>query len=144
MESNRIESSRFEARTRIAFSVFSTGRVRIAVPEAPARPNVTRVESSPVDAGAALLVVWSRPSDAGAPIASYALERRRADETRWTRVAAELTSTALECTCAGLEFGRDYQFRIAAQNQAGVGAFSEASAPVKCGVLNKLYEKYEY
>ena len=103
-------------------------QLRAGVPEAPGRPKVTRGESE----GTALLVAWNRPADGGAPIASYALEMRRPDEKRWTPVASDLTST--EFICEGLEFGREYQFRVAALNQAGVGAFSEATAPLKCGV----------
>lgn len=111
------------------------------MPEAPARPKVTRVESEE----AALLVSWIAPADGGAPIASYALDMKRAEETRWRRVAADIACT--EFTCAGLEFGADYQFRVAAQNQAGVGAFSDVSATQRCGVLFCLliilYSKYD-
>ena len=103
-------------------------RLRVCVPEAPGRPKVTRGESE----GAALLESWNRPADGSAPIASYMLEMRRPDEKRWAPVASDLTST--EFTCEGLEFGREFQFRVAAQNQAGTGAYSKATAILKCGL----------
>ena len=107
---------------------FDVMRMRTGVPERPSRPKATRSESEV----AALLVAWNRPADGGAPIVSYALEMKRPDEKRWTPIASDLTST--EFTCEGLEFGGEYQFHVAAKNQAGVGAFSEATAPLKCGL----------
>ena len=47
--------------------------------------------------------------------------------SRWVPVAE---TTGTDYTVTGLKDGADYEFRVAAQNKAGVGKHSEATIPV--------------
>ena len=68
---------------------------------------------------------WTPPdSDGGAPITKYILEKKEAFSSRWSEVT-KVTSTEFKVT--GLKEGSEYQFRVSAENKAGVGKPSEPS-----------------
>lgn len=94
-------------------------------PDAPGKPTVTEINSE------AACVVWKAPSqDGGAPISGYILEKKESSSTYWSKVT--ITSgeeTSFRVT--RLIKGSEYQFRVLAENRAGVGPASEPSAKVK-------------
>ncbi len=47
--------------------------------------------------------------------------------TRWVPVAETVDT---EYTVTGLKDGANYEFRVAAENKAGVGKYSEATEPI--------------
>ena len=55
----------------------------------------------------------------------YVVERRE-PLGKWSQVASTPDTT---CTVKGLKEGTEYEFRVAAENKAGLGDFGEASAP---------------
>ncbi len=75
-----------------------------------------------------MTVTWKPPkSDGGAPIKQYILERKDQYSTRWV---TETKTSDLTFHVTGLTQGTEYQFRVSAENKAGVGPASQPSAGV--------------
>lgn len=76
-------------------------------------------------------VTWSAPgSDGGAAISDYIVEwRESAGPGAWTTFADGI-STATAATVTGLTIGTAYDFRVAAVNVTGTGAFSAPSPSI--------------
>lgn len=85
------------------------------------------------------VVSWKPPgSDGGSPVTGYHLERRTTTGTvRWVRVNKEAVAD-LTLKVTDLLDGNDYEFRVAAENKAGIGEFSPPSQPV---TVKSPYEK---
>ena len=100
-------------------------------PSSPSQPVV-----SDITAHTATLT-WDAPSDDGGnAISGYVIEKRDSISKRWVPIAkTDGTSVTVE----GLMEGSEYAFRVAAQNQAGVGQFSQATVPI---VAKEPYGKY--
>ena len=74
---------------------------------------------------------WKPPeSDGGADIFNYVIEYRVEGGFKWVKANAD-NVPALEYTVKGLKKDTNYEFRISAENRAGVGPASEPTAPVK-------------
>lgn len=75
---------------------------------------------------------WAAPADdGGAPVSSYVVQQRAAGEEAWTTAATVPGTTA---TVTGLSNGSQYAFRVAAVNDAGTGAFTDAVTATPAGV----------
>uniref|UniRef100_A0A3B3HK91 Titin n=1 Tax=Oryzias latipes TaxID=8090 RepID=A0A3B3HK91_ORYLA len=74
-----------------------------------------------------MVVSWTAPEHTGgAEIQGYHLEKRSKDSVRWTKCNRQkLTDTHFKVT--GLTTDHFYEFRVAAENEAGVGDLSELS-----------------
>uniref|UniRef100_A0A8B9NB09 Titin n=1 Tax=Accipiter nisus TaxID=211598 RepID=A0A8B9NB09_9AVES len=73
-----------------------------------------------------MIVVWERPaSDGGSEILGYILEKRDKEGIRWTRCNKRLISE-LRYRVTGLIENHDYEYRVSAENAAGL---SEPSPP---------------
>ncbi|KAK3083483.1 hypothetical protein FSP39_023775 [Pinctada imbricata] len=111
-------------------------------PEAPEAPEIPGTDKS----SAALK--WSPPEDdGGAPILGYHIEQRQTSSPKWTKVNDALIPENT-FSVAGLKEGSEYEFRVSAENKAGVGPVSKPSKPVKIiapvvGVAPKLLEKLD-
>lgn len=92
---------------------------------------------------------WSAPSNGGAAITDYVVQYKLTSEpTTWTTFA-DGTSTSLATTVTGLTEGTSYDFRVAAVNAVGQGAYSAThtkstaagagSDPVVRGYAAKTY-----
>ncbi|CAJ1057448.1 titin-like [Xyrichtys novacula] len=94
-------------------------------PSAPSTPTATAVT------GDSVVLTWERPeSDGGSEIDGYILEKRDKEGVRWTKCnRRRLNDSRFRCT--GLTEGHYYQFRVLAENAAGVGAPSEPSEYIK-------------
>lgn len=92
-----------------------------AVPEAPSKPEVSDIDATQ------MTVSWSRPkSDGGAPITGYYVEQQESTSTRWVKINKKpVSETTLQVK--DLTKGSKYQFRVSAENKAGVGPESEPS-----------------
>ena len=90
------------------------------VPEAPNSPDVSNIDKTSIK------VTWSPPEhDGGSEITGYIVERRDAGRDRWVKAHKKpLMDTSF--TATDLIEGKEYEFRISAENKAGVG---EPSAP---------------
>ena len=109
-------------------------RTLVDVPGAPSKPEPSNVSTTTIH------LKWSPPqSDGGNAITSYIIEQRESFARSWTRVL-ETKTTDVECTITGLKEGSEYQFRVSAENKAGVGKPSEPSTPL---VAKSPYGRFE-
>ncbi|XP_040895316.1 titin-like [Toxotes jaculatrix] len=94
-------------------------------PSAPSTPTASAVT------GDSIALTWERPeSDGGSEIDGYILEKRDKEGVRWTKCNKRRLND-LRFRCTGLTEGHYYQFRVFAENAAGVGAPSEPSDYIK-------------
>ena len=92
------------------------------VPTAPAGVDVTTIT------GDSMTLNWCKPaSDGGSPVTGYVIERREKTGMRWVRVNRD---PVVECTAVAtkLRKGCEYDFRVYAENAAGLSPPSEQSA----------------
>ena len=67
------------------------------------------------------VLCWEPPEfDGGSPVTGYYVERMASYSSRWSKVNKKATSD-LSLTLDDLEEGTEYQFRVCAENAAGVG-----------------------
>jgi hypothetical protein len=96
----------------VALTPFSS----VALPTAPTGLTAT----SPVSRQAHL--AWApTPMNEGGPVVAYVLQYRLSGSTTWQSIRTTTPARVL----TGLVSGRDYVFRVRAQNLAGLGAFSQ-------------------
>ena len=93
-------------------------------PGAPGVPQIGEVKDGKVP------LTWTPPEDdGGAPVTGYVLEYRPEGALKWVKVKANIPDPAF--TVTGLDDDTQYEFRVAAENKAGVGPCSEGTMPVK-------------
>ena len=78
-----------------------------------------------------MTVKWTEPEwNGGSPITGYWIEMSAPDSSRWSKVSRKPIEAGKRIfKVTGLKEGRDYIFRIAAENLAGMGEWSEPSEP---------------
>lgn len=90
-------------------------------PSAPSAPEASQITKDTI------VLSWNAPeSDGGTEIIGYHLEKRDKDGVRWTKCNRQKL-TDLHFTVTGLSEGHFYEFRVAAENAAGVGVLSDLS-----------------
>lgn len=90
-------------------------------PSSPTTPEASAITRD------AIVLTWERPEDdGGSPIEGYVLEKRDKVGIRWTKCNKKRLSD-LRFRAAGLTEGHSYEFRVSAENAAGVGTPSEPS-----------------
>uniref|UniRef100_A0A8C9W282 Fibronectin type-III domain-containing protein n=1 Tax=Scleropages formosus TaxID=113540 RepID=A0A8C9W282_SCLFO len=91
----------------------------------PGPPGEPSVQTSSKDS---MLVVWNKPSDdGGSKILGYHLEKP--SSILWTKINRGLI-TDTQFKVSGIEEGLFYEYRVYAENIAGIGKCSNASEPV--------------
>ena len=110
-------------------------RIKIYYTDVPGKPRPPEIETTGrTSAG----LLWKPPrEDGGSPIYNYVIEYRAEGAYKWKRSNQD-TMPALDYTVGGLEEGIVYEFRVAAENRAGVGPASDPSAPTQ--IKEKLGE----
>ena len=94
-------------------------------PDKPGVPEITEVKDGSIS------LKWGPPeNDGGSPIFNYILEYRREGAFKWLPTT-EATIELPEYTVSNLEVDGQYEFRVAAENKAGVGPCSEATSPIQ-------------
>ena len=74
---------------------------------------------------------WRAPKDdGGSEIFNYVIEYRAEGAFKWRRANVDHVPDR-KYTVRGLEEDTLYEFRVAAENKAGVGPYSESTGPVK-------------
>lgn len=97
-----------------------------AVPGKPGTPDITGTDKSSV------ALKWVAPdSDGGSPITNYLVQFRLSGSTQWLLANDTVTVPDTTFSVTGLKEGKEYEFRVAAQNRAGTGEFSTPTKPVK-------------
>uniref|UniRef100_A0A8C1ICJ3 Titin n=1 Tax=Cyprinus carpio TaxID=7962 RepID=A0A8C1ICJ3_CYPCA len=90
-------------------------------PSVPSTPEASEITKD------SITLSWNAPeSDGGAEIKCYHLEKRDKDGVRWTKCNRQKL-TDLHFKVTGLSEGHFYEFRVSAENEAGVGEFSDLS-----------------
>ena len=91
-------------------------------PGKPGRPEVSDAT------GSSLKLTWSAPEEDGnAEITNYVIEVRRSGSKKWEVYKVDGPIASTEYTVTSLAEATEYDFRVAAENQAGVGPFSKPS-----------------
>uniref|UniRef100_A0A3Q2Q792 Titin n=1 Tax=Fundulus heteroclitus TaxID=8078 RepID=A0A3Q2Q792_FUNHE len=94
------------------------------VPDAPEAPEVTKISKEE------MTVQWSDPEkDGGKPIIGYLLEKREEHAIRWSPVNKDPVP-GNRFTVTGLLPLHDYQYRVKAVNEIGVGNASKPSRAI--------------
>ena len=95
------------------------------VPSAPGAPDIQAVGGDFVN------LSWEKPeSDGGSRVKGYWIEKREANSSMWQRVNTHLHPAAT-INVTNLIEGRQYEFRIFAENEAGVSEPSSNSTQVR-------------
>ncbi|XP_076805528.1 myosin-binding protein C, fast-type-like isoform X3 [Clavelina lepadiformis] len=93
------------------------------IPTAPSVPQVSNVTAETCYA------TWNPPScNGGCPIKGYVIERKKTKSDRWIRLNVEPLSL-LDFEARRMIEGTEYQLRVRAVNQVGLGEASEPSTP---------------
>lgn len=107
-------------------------------PGAPRGPLVAKNEGRD-----AVALSWQPPlDDGGSPISSYIVDKLDVQRGGWVRAAripAEVTSHVL----GGLIPGHDYNFRVYAENRAGVGQPLDLKTIIKAKSPYSMFSKLE-
>uniref|UniRef100_A0A3P9CRU0 Titin n=1 Tax=Maylandia zebra TaxID=106582 RepID=A0A3P9CRU0_9CICH len=98
-------------------------------------PFTTPSAPSNLEVGAitrdSMVLSWERPNDnGGAEIEGYVLEKRDKDGIRWSKCNKKRLND-LRFRCTGLTEGHSYEFRVSAENAAGVGKPSAPTPYIK-------------
>jgi hypothetical protein len=72
-------------------------------------------------------LAWTAPATNGGTISDYTIQYSSDSGSTWTTFSDTVSATA-SVTVTGLTNGTAYVFRVAATNQAGLGAYSTSSA----------------
>ena len=69
-----------------------------------------------------VMVLWEPPlNDGGAIVSHYIVDKRETNRANWAQVSARIHADTHECSVEKLIEGREYQFRVRAENSWGVG-----------------------
>lgn len=94
-------------------------------PGPPSTPEIMGTDSSSV------ALKWTPPEDdGGSPIFNYVIEHRLVGAFRWT-TANDVAVPETTFSVTGLTENSEYEFRVSAENKAGVGQPSPPTKPVK-------------
>ena len=99
--------------------------ISVEKPGQPGTPEIMGTDKSSV------ALKWSPPTmDGGAPVSGYIIEYRRRGSFQWKR-ANSIPCEEATFSVTGLKEGEEYEFRVSAENKAGLGPASEITKPVK-------------
>ena len=97
-------------------------KLPFGVPAAPRKLSIEDLNKSKVVLG------WDKPDfDGGSPVTGYYVERRQAYTSRWSRVNTQPVTSPM-FTVKNLIEGDEYEFRVVAENEAGVSKPSETTS----------------
>ena len=103
-----------------------------STPSKPLNPEISRVTKD------SAVVTWKVPiTDGGREILGYFVEKREKRGVKWSPCNAK-SIRETRMNVSGLSTGFDYQFRVLAENEIGVG---EASEPTKLVTIKEPIEK---
>lgn len=105
----------------------------------PDQPNTVRVVNA---SKSFIAIAWSMPhSDGGSPIIGYHVECKDQSSILWTKLN-KIPVTDTHFKVNNVDEGLVYEFRVCAENMAGIGPCSKTSEPVaardKCDPPNNL------
>jgi len=106
----------------------ATLKIKVVVLDVPGPPkNVAVTSVSEREVG----LKWEEPdSDGGREIIGYVIEMREASKRVWNRAGSTTAGDKLQFLATPLVSGQQYLFRVAAENDTGVGEWAELSQTV--------------
>ncbi|XP_018789320.1 PREDICTED: twitchin isoform X17 [Bactrocera latifrons] len=94
-------------------------------PSPPGKPTITEVGGNFVH------LEWTKPeTDGGAHVQGYWVDKREVGSSTWQHVNVTICLTN-QINCSNLIEGRQYEFRVFAQNEAGLSKESSNSSAIK-------------
>uniref|UniRef100_A0A3B4AB10 Titin n=1 Tax=Periophthalmus magnuspinnatus TaxID=409849 RepID=A0A3B4AB10_9GOBI len=94
------------------------------VPGPPGTPHVVAFTKDSITVG------WNEPvSDGGSEVLGYHVERKERSSIIWTKISSSMVKGNI-FKSSGLEDGMAYEFRVSAENLAGIGKASKASEAI--------------
>lgn len=94
------------------------------VPDAPQNLQPSEITKSSVT------LTWEQPeNNGGSPVTGYMVERKPAESTRWTKINKKPVTDTMY-TVMDLVEGSKYEFRVSAENAAGIGKPSQPTMPI--------------
>ncbi|XP_070535071.1 twitchin-like [Ptychodera flava] len=100
--------------------------------DAPGKPEILAYDRNE------MTLQWAEPkSDGGAPIEGYVIEKKDTKSNRWMK-CNKSPVIGTKFTVPGLIEGKEYQFRVLAENKAGL---SEPSPPSNAQIAKPQFEK---
>jgi len=107
----------------------SCGHVTHVATEKPGKPLSLEIVKT-LKGGVSLR--WKAPtSDGGADITNYVLEHRIESGIKWVRATDDKIAGTSYTLQKGLKDDMVYEFRVSAENRAGVGPASDPTQPTK-------------
>ena len=86
--------------------------------------------------GDTVALSWTRPTEDGrSPITNYVIEMKAVNQVRWQVVNEHEKCTSTDYVVRNLVADCDYEFRVSAENKAGVGVPSSPSKTIRFGKL---------
>ncbi|ERL85176.1 hypothetical protein D910_02598 [Dendroctonus ponderosae] len=108
-------------------SGFDTATINVRVLDRPGKPENLRADEF---AGDALTLYWQPPKDnGGADITNYIIEKKEAKSSTWTKVSSYVTVPFVRIR--NLTLGKEYDFRVIAENIYGQSEPAVTSEPIR-------------
>ena len=124
--SKRTDTGQYKLRLQNT-SGFDTMKVNVRVLDRPAPPENLRADEFNGDA---LTLFWNPPKDnGGASITNYVVEKKEARTSNWQKISSYVTQPCIRVR--NLVVGKDYDFRVMAENQYGTSDPCTTPNPIK-------------
>lgn len=108
-------------------SGFDTATINVRVLDRPGKPENLRADEF---AGDSLTLYWNPPKDdGGSPVTNYVVEKKEAHSGSWTKVSSYCTVPFVRVR--NLTIGREYEFRVSAENQYGQSEPATTEHPIR-------------
>ncbi|KAE8739414.1 hypothetical protein FOCC_FOCC015100, partial [Frankliniella occidentalis] len=108
-------------------SGFDTATLNVRVLDRPSPPENLRADEF---AGDKLTLYWSPPKDdGGAQVSNYTVERREIGTGNWNTVSNFVGTCFVRCK--NLTIGKDYEFRVCAENKYGTSDPASTVDPIR-------------
>lgn len=99
--------------------------VFLDVPDAPAKPQITDVTKDTTT------LTWTPPEkDGGSPVFNYVIEYKPVRASKWISASHNITVANTTFTVKDLTEGMEYEFRVLAENKAGLSKPSTLSSVI--------------
>lgn len=95
------------------------------MPDAPGKPQISEVTKDTAT------LTWTPPEkDGGNPVFNYVIEYKPTRASKWISASHNITVAKTEFTVKELTEGMEYEFRIKAENQAGLSKPSPSTSAI--------------
>ena len=112
---------------------------KLLIADKPSTPGVPNIKELTKDSAT---IEWTPPTkDGGNPISNYVIEYKPVSGHKWLPANEDMKVTDTSFTIKDLTEDEEYEFRVAAENRAGV---SKPSAPSKKATVKEEIGEFHY